>query len=214
MVEDSRNILTSERVELVLFISIDIIGSTAYKNKYPNSKDFSKLFLNFYHSIPRYLFEELCFLSDTNNFDFEPRENLLHLFKVVGDEVILMSNLTSFSSLPIILVGLRNTINKYRNVEFKKTGLDLKATIWLASCPIVNMKIRIPTVPIDEITIIDKIILTDYIGPSMDIGFRLSKYSNENLMTISLEVMSILGSIAEITYDIFTKYHINIIHNL
>ncbi len=86
----------------------------------------------------------------------------------------------------------------------------MKATVWTASFPIINKRIRVPIV-LAKAGNKEKQ-LTDYLGPSMDIGFRLSKYSTKDLITISLEVACIL-SLAKKSEKIFEEEEIKIIHN-
>ncbi len=212
LVNDSIKDYISDKIELILFVSIDLIGSTAYKNKYPNSNDFSLLFLNFYRSMPQYLYSAIINISSKYpDIEFDPYNHLVRLIKVLGDEVILKIDLNKFIDVPIILVGLRDAINAYRNKYLIDKGLDLKATVWTASFPIINKEIKVPIVPTPAGKRVQE--LTDYLGPSMDLGFRLTKYSNENLITISLEVACIFSLIPELTHKIFQDEKIEIIYD-
>ncbi len=204
---------------LKLFISIDLIGSTTYKNKKPMNYKNCELFYDFYDSMPRNIYEEMSDIyKEFKNPEYFDGGDvpLPRLFKILGDEVIIEIDLISFEDVPIILVGLKNAINRFRDNPVS-IDLDLKTTVWISSFPIINKEMSIPRSPSvtaiyrDDEKLLNDIFL-DQIRPSIAIRFRLRTSSTANLITISLEVAYILVYIAETTNNICDWESIQIVH--
>ncbi len=81
----------------------------------------------------------------------------------------------------------RDTVGGYREVIKEATRrLDLKGSAWLAGFPVGNTVIRLPQgVQEGDET-------EDYIGPSVDCGFRLSKHSTPHKLVLSIETAYLL----------------------
>jgi len=211
--------------ELLCYVSIDIAGSTSYKTKCMNSnKEFVKTFDDFFTIIPDKLVKAIKDFQRNLNKDsdrfytqfndtYKLNDYEFKIDKLIGDEVILKSRITSFYSIPIILLALRNAIKEYRKALYKiNRAIDLKATVWIAQCPLINNKIAVELHDYKEKK---SIVIFDCIGPSMDIGYRLSKYSTKDYITISVEVAYILGYHSAACHELFNRSgekHIKIKH--
>jgi len=155
--------------ELILFLSVDIIGSTAYKNSTSKSREdehpWLQFFRDFYVAFPEKLASSLP--------EHYTENDVPHIWKTAGDELIFAKGIKIINEICECVNGFRKTIVDYKKEMEKKTAnLSLKATGWIAGFPIVNAKITTKN---------DK---TDYIGPSMDTGFRLCELSDSRKFII------------------------------
>lgn len=173
---------------LVLFLSADIVGSTAYKNKHvdrvaehPWLEHFRQFFTDFPASLEDRCFQEFRIMR-YDVLDTAPLESAPGLWKSAGDELIFSMECHSPAEVIKTIIAFRDAVILYSShMKAKESSLALKATAWLAGYPVVNAMIEAP----------DK--TTDFIGPSMDIGFRLGKLSSERKFSISLELAYLLA---------------------
>lgn len=149
-----------------LFMSADLGGSTAFKAR-PYPKEETR---------PPWLDEFETF------YRFKPRCTGLEILKAIGDEVVLYSEIRTAADARRVIAAFRNKLDsanrKYRK---KKLALAVKGTAWLAGFPINNHKVRIAGLR-DP----------DFIGPSMDAGFRLTKLSTDSKMVVSVDLALLL----------------------
>ncbi len=173
--------------ELILFVSIDVVGATAYKNNpHEERKDehpWLKFFKDLYGDFDRELRSEIYNIPDWNpNADQIPE-----LWKLLGDELVYTVKLSDGKHAKHIIRAFRSSITNYIEIIRRQDlPLSLKATAWTAGFPVVNA--RIETEPTTH-TIRE---LVDYIGPSIDAGFRLCKYASDGKFIISVELALIL----------------------
>ncbi|HOF35053.1 MAG TPA: hypothetical protein PLV94_13430 [Spirochaetota bacterium] len=212
----------------VVFLSLDIEGSTNFKITYPNNWMFH--FENFFEKV-RWYYEKEFKLSNSV------------IFKENGDEIIIAFFPLNYDNLKEIMdVSLSSvqTIPPYRKI-LKDIHLDYKATLFCAgfsepepfaiydtnenrsdkeqyngyySSDYKNHRMhRYIHLPSGDnkaqpsSCIINSIIEYDYIGPDIDIGFRISKYSQPNKLIVSDKIAYIYSNIF---YDL---YNFKIISN-
>lgn len=192
-----------------IFLSIDAIGSTALKstlakhgctpdvwatcfmaflpeveviywNKY---KEIAKKFCNIEEC------REKCFCTREGGSDSseDDEQKLVSVWKYIGDEVVLVAELTCVEYQPVIFVlALAETLKELNN-NFNSTPikidnsdksytLQFKGTAWVAGFPVSNIEILLKK---------GKEIISDYLGPSIDLGFRLAKYATKDKIVIS-----------------------------
>jgi hypothetical protein len=134
------------------------------------------------------------------------------LWKTVGDEVLFTKVLTHHDQVALVLDCWLHAIDKMR-AYLQKDGsnLDIKGTAWLAGFPFRNSEVAVSK---DENIVRDEDgdwfveggkllnrvyakeaipVAIDYIGPSIDIGFRLTTLSSTRQLTISVDVAYILS---------------------
>lgn len=174
---------------LRLFLSADLIGSTAFKaeRKLP---EWLETFDGFLTGFPIYLKKE-CedteargILSDCTIPIDSPR-----VWKRLGDEIIFEVTLSDHRQVPFFLFAFKRAVENYNKElrsEEKKGFPTVKATAWTAGFPVANA-----VIPIDRPST-----LFDFIGPNMDIGFRLAKLTTDLRFTISVEVALLLAQAA------------------
>jgi hypothetical protein len=187
--------------ELRLFLSVDIVGSTVLKGLYNHNVLLSKYesresFLSDAQPIINSELQEadkrellLCHLSDgckdwqqimqdifddfhtkfLKSLKDELRDTLseltkyddISIWKTLGDEIIYSIVIESREDLQIILSAFLYTIEICSSSEAKEKITGVKGTAWVAGFPVRNRVITLPNMA------------KDYLGPEMDIGFRL-----------------------------------------
>jgi class 3 adenylate cyclase len=169
----------STRTGLRIFLSADLAGSTAFKQA-SEAEEWQKFFLQFYRQLPAYVEKR------KTTFSYAAK---LVLWKTVGDEIVFSMELTSHNEAPACVAAFRLAVAEYRRevVEsFKstdkrfQTGVDIKCAGWTAGFPVGNLVVQLPGNQID------------YIGPGMDIGFRLVKEASPRRMLLSVELAFLL----------------------
>ncbi|MDX2101759.1 MAG: hypothetical protein SF002_04385 [Alphaproteobacteria bacterium] len=233
--------------KIVVFFSVDLVGSTQYKQKQKRGEDapgekvwWEDLVNKFYIDFPKMLAETVRDLRDDHvikaihpvpadfrNFDFV-------LWKTNGDELIFRielqkpeSNSTQGEIATEIMIlyyavhCFAKCIYSCRlSLKLKAMGLDLKGAIWCSEFPVLNREI----VVIHDASVFDKyprdisdyqietnyflleeyhknpremrqFIRIDYIGPQIDIGFRLCGLAKPSRLVISLEVAALLNQL-------------------
>lgn len=160
---------------LRLFLSADLAGSTAFKQA-GKPDEWQKFFRNFYRQLPAYVLREAEALH-------EPPD-ILKVWKLIGDEVVFSTDLTSWDQAARCVRVFREALFQFRRatVEENQARLDVKAAGWTAGFPVGNIRVE----PLDGLG-------EDYIGPGMDIGFRLVKASTPRRMHLSVELAWLLS---------------------
>lgn len=169
---------------LHLFLSVDISGSTRYKNSRPDSDAFppywKALFELFYTSI------EARFRNHIKTKD--KRDELFQrpgVWKLLGDEIIFECLIYSETEALRLVSAFLKAV---RDLDAEIRGLypvRLKGTAWTAGTPIRNAPFETPSTGAKG--------QADYIGPDMDIGFRICKLSQPGRMAISMDLADILS---------------------
>lgn len=187
----------------LLFFSVDITGSTAYKHN-KEEESWRQLFIDFYQDFPTLLQQECENITSRerdaaahSNF-FEVSSALISpfLWKGIGDELIFYTEITDSIYISFYVEAFRNTVHNYSSlIKSKRQTLGCKATAWTAEVPVNNASvyIRYGNSHIHE----------DFIGSAIDRGFRIAKYASEMKFVISVELAWLLTyeSAFELRYD-------------
>jgi hypothetical protein len=188
-----------------IFLSIDAIGSTALKASMleagATSGAWIKEFNAYLPEVAATYFKQFLDLvskhcgncrskcaagqgAQASSSDARPR-----VWKYLGDEVVLVAELTCKrrqSSLHVL--SLAKTI-EYLNSKFARGDFRLrfKGAAWVAGFPVTNVELYL--------RIAEGQTARDFLGPSIDLGFRLAKHASEDKLTISasLAYLIIMG---------------------
>lgn len=153
-----------------LFLSADLAGSTAYKQNSP-PEQWQRFFRSFYQEFPA--------LVVRHSLSLGLAEDSLAVWKLIGDEVVFSRELRHWEEAGKCLKAFRRALADFRLETLARTEsrLDLKAAAWTAGFPVGNIRIE-PSGQLGE----------DYIGPGMDVGFRLVKAASPRRMLLSVEL--------------------------
>jgi hypothetical protein len=208
---------------LRVFLSADVVGSTAMKQRdtshgASNGRDRLLACTQWFAALQRFYIEMVrnveTVWSEFSN-DSEACEEEIgpepRLWKTIGDEVLYSKDLTNSRQLStMIQCWITSAIATRAALREHDPRLDLKCTAWVGLFPIRNETILSTT---DRATLKELIVdLTpegvrkvmdrpslsrnftpDFVGPAIDIGFRLAKFSSGRKFIISLDVAYILA---------------------
>jgi hypothetical protein len=183
-----------------IFLSIDAINSTELKSSLaePGSSlgIWAKYFANFLSEVA-VVYREIFFAAIEKHCPNDCPYKTIHrtqkksphkvnVWKYIGDEVILTAVLTCpkhHASLHVL--ALAETIkyfNKYFEEQFKDNPkkMRFKGTAWVAGFPVKNIELDLLVSANDKDNTIK-----DFLGPSMDLGFRLSKFASDDRLIVS-----------------------------
>lgn len=183
--KEESNTQNGDREEVLLFFSFDIVNSTIFKTLNPN---------NWAEIIKNILKASISIFINSSSDDYL-------MWKSLGDEIVFTKKLTSVAALDKSLDEIYNKLQalnqSIRNAELCDAEsahiLGVKATAWLANLSGGNDTDNISV----AYQINDNRKYLDYLGPDIDIGFRISKYSMENQLLISFEIAYLLLKIQE-----------------
>jgi len=165
-----KRIITKNTKELYCLFSVDIQNST--KNKYENLF-WDNIVYNFYEKIPLH-FQAL--LKEKGS------SNILSIWKYVGDEILFYSKIDNISQIPITIQAFKETLEFFSKNSKEFT---IKGTAWTAQLNLIDKSFYMnKTNDNDNNTL-------DFIGPSVDCGFRLSKFSSNDYMAVSIEIVDL-----------------------
>jgi hypothetical protein len=177
-----------------IFLSIDAIDSTRLKSSLAEqgytpgvwAKDFA-VFLSEVAVVYRRKLVEVIDRHCPNNCPKkhehgtqESSQHKVDVWKYIGDEVVLVAKLTCekhHASLHVL--ALAETIKQFNNYfgEDNPNKIRFKGTAWVAGFPVRNIELDLPGSGGQKVK--------DFLGPSMDLGFRLSKVASDDRLLIS-----------------------------
>jgi len=168
---------------LRLFLSVDMVGSTEFKARFTGqgSEGWLGIFQTFFTSFPLMAAGQIGF-----EFLDDDRTPAIDVWKVMGDEVVFVTTPTSAEEVTSILIALLRTMQLYEERHFQELPLRLKGTAWLAGFDGQNIEIEIPELSSGTGAHLD------FIGPDIDLGFRISKFARPGSMVISLDVLEVV----------------------
>lgn len=169
---------------LRLFLSVDMVGSTLFKASHTGqgSTGWLDTFRTFFTHFPLMLAGQLGF-----EFLDEDETPAVDVWKVMGDEVIFVVEPSSASEVTTILIALLRTMRRYEETRLEALPLRLKGAAWLADFGESNIELDIP-----ELSSEDSAPHVDFIGPDIDLGFRLSKFARPATLVLSLDLVEVL----------------------
>lgn len=134
------------------------------------------------------------FVQELSNF----RETVFP-WKIQGDELIYSFPVTMRKELHDFTLAFLKCLRKHDNKLSKSNVIRLKGTAWVAGFPVKNRKIHLKSIPKlfykneNNEDIPFPYPTEDYLGPDMDIGFRLGKSVSPGFIVVSIELLYLLG---------------------
>ena len=166
-----------------LFLSVDMVGSTEFKARFTGqgAEGWLATFKAFFTNFPLMVAGQIGFefLDDDHTPD-------IGVWKVMGDEVVFTVEPKTPEELTSILLALLRTMRMYEEKHFRELPLRLKGTAWLADVNGSNIEIVIPELSSGQGAHLD------FIGPDIDLGFRIAKFARPATIVISLDVLEVI----------------------
>jgi hypothetical protein len=186
---------------LRLFLSVDLVGSTAFKSKDDETNlVWIKAFQKFYEQFPKMFrknYREFC--SDAPEIDTNEKLITPKVWKTIGDEIIFVNRVHSVAHLAAYVISFRKTLITFGDEVNGTYKLNTKGNGWIAAFPTPNRSIRLALdakeesyssnddilTEADEVSVDDTPSQFDFLGKGIDGGFRISRNSAVDAMTLS-----------------------------
>jgi hypothetical protein len=213
---------------LRLFMSIDVVGSTALKQP-----SFQERLVDWFLIIQSFYGETVLAVQDEwaglqSKVLAKDQEKFLgdapQFWKTVGDEVLYYKDVTDSRQIGVTIECWKRAVASVRAFFYKqnedilkdvKLSLDVKATVWSAGFPRRNKAIISPSGLLTQLrpgryaqvfreaheraytqssdALPSNRVELDFIGPGIDIGFRLCGFSTTQKLVISMDVAYMLA---------------------
>ncbi len=174
------------KFKLRLFLSADISGSTAYKSRGTETgAEWANTFKDFFREFPNVISQGYEQPFDNEIKKIASPERKMSPWKFSGDEILFYVDLYSYLDVATHLQVFKNAIHSFPEKWGEELSLGLKGTAWLAGFPVNNTTVRLPSVD-NQTTAID------FIGPAIDLGFRITKFSTNRYFVLSVELALML----------------------
>jgi hypothetical protein len=178
-----------------------LVGSTAFKSKDDETNlVWIKAFQKFYEQFPKMFrkhYREFC--DDAPEIHDSEKSALPKVWKTIGDEIIFVNRVHSVAHLAAYVISFRQTLIAFGEEVNTTYKLDTKGNGWIAAFPTPNRSIRLALDSKDESYSSNDDILTeddevsvdqhpskfDFLGKGIDGGFRISRNSAVDTMTLS-----------------------------
>jgi len=165
-----------------LFLSVDMAGSTQFKARFTDGGSWLDTFRTFFTNFPLMLAGQIGFA-----FLDEGETPSVEVWKVMGDEVIFVATPESPETLVAMLLALFRTMNAYEQRYLEDLPLRLKGTAWIAEFGERNIELEIP-----ELSEGAHRRAIDFIGPDLDLGFRVTKFARPACVALSFDVADLV----------------------
>ncbi len=163
--------------KIYLFLSVDVIGSTAikYENKIdsPDNLDWVTEIISFYDVFSEALSEKIEAKKRIYNLN---NSDELITWKYSGDEILFYINISENDQILEVIDAFASTLEEMADPK-KANKLSYKGTAWLGQVPFIDIEFTN-----------NKTKLIDFIGTSIDCGFRLGKHASKIDLIVSMEI--------------------------
>ena len=171
--------------EVAMFMSADVVGSTNFKVQAQRERsDWLEAFATLFRELPLVFMGQLA--AAFIEHDEVPESGV---WKVMGDEVILLALPTSIEVAEGLTVAFCNTVRQCDERISARWPLNLRGTCWAAEVGQRNRRVEIPEMFGGR----DGSSYVDYLGPDVDTGFRLSAHSGHGEVIVSPNLLEPLA---------------------
>lgn len=188
---------------LRLFLSVDLVGSTQYKQ---SRRAWRPEILNFYSNFEHIFRAHFASFRESHAYDVPTPE----FWKSNGDELLYVCELQGLSHTHAVMRVWLAALEDYRaRSEAASKHLDVKSTAWIGLFPLPNSEVffrRRSARPDTDNPILaqsdlrdewyadpdGQTITRDFVGPSIDTGFRLTSWSDPGRMMVSVDLAFLL----------------------
>jgi hypothetical protein len=188
----------AEHSGVALFMSLDIAGSTAFKAQAQGSGDspeWLEAFETFFREVPLIMMGQIAAA-----FAMEDEVPDTGVWKVIGDEIVLMAHPRTPREAELLLVAFYRTAINYDKKIFERWPLRIKGCCWAAQVSNRNRAIEIPEMFGGDA----EQVYMDYLGPDVDTGFRLAACSGRGQVIVSSNLVHL---VSELNSDSGAQFH-------
>lgn len=198
---------------LRLFLSVDLVGSTAFKvrnseparERSPNPAWVDHI-RHFYRRFPDYVHRAFDKIEKPDHWQ-EVKYLRPSVWKTVGDEIIFCTTVHCLDHLAVCFKSFLRALEDYGKYldAAKDLPLDVKAYGWIAAFPFPNVTVRVfdpPPAGLPDGTDLQPELTDeahelaadkepkefDFLGKEIDAGFRAGRHCSADKLTMSLEL--------------------------
>lgn len=168
---------------------------------------------DFYTEFARYW--SIAWREANEDRDFGPPSEIPELWKANGDELIFCKDVRDRLDLCRVMFAWKEAIRKYISSKSIRRRLGIKASAWIAGFPVTNTEIvfrpDLSEAPYEGEVRLRALynlskwyferqnggksgFVRDFIGPQIDIGFRLAAHATSRYMVVSLDIVYLLAT--------------------
>lgn len=213
------------RPTLRIFLSVDLVGSTAFKQSNQSAFDEKRTaslekpvepwlspIAQFYREIERIFAKRWSvYVESTADLVGWPKGDAPQLWKSAGDELLYTKVLNDHREALACVICWIETLREYRSVLKKRyPELDVKSAAWIAGFPVTNTEVIFRSSVAGEellnedddpiynnLRLIhkyysnnkDEALTRDFIGPSIDTGFRVCGLATPRKFVLTIDLM-------------------------
>lgn len=192
-----------------LFVSVDIIDSTLLKNNFllnGEGTHWADILLGFYRDLPKIVLNKYISYMKEEEWSHIERP---YIWKNIGDEIVFICDLEKDEDVYFYIQIFKDAIDRYHQLNNKDPEINVKLTAWTAESPVTNIIMeedyciknddfeikKHKENEIEKERAVKKLPSAkhiEFVGPSTDLGFRISKYATKRQFIISVEATFML----------------------
>jgi hypothetical protein len=168
----------------LMFLSVDIVDSTKFKelsHDETGSPAWLDAFEAFFRDLPLVFMGQIA----ATFADADQLPNVT-VWKVMGDELIFRAQPQSGEEALRLTEAFYRTLVTYGSSFFERWSLRFRGCCWAARFPAPNIEFRIPEMAGGDGSADGA--YSDYLGPDIDLGFRLAHHGGRGQLIISLNL--------------------------
>lgn len=198
---------TAAEFRVRLFLSVDLSGSTAFKNSHDGeqreraSPRWVTIFETFYRDFPAKFRSQYQEAKTSRS----GKDNCPSLWKAVGDELVFCGRVSNRNSVMTSLMAFIDTLHAYRKLlSDENIPLNVKGAGWLATFPEPNRAVQLRNLEANENFLTASEALEsaadkqpfeyDFLGKAIDTGFRVASLAKPERFALSVQLARLLAS--------------------
>ena len=177
----------SDHSGVALFMSLDVVGSTAFKSQAVGeieSPEWLQVFEAFFREVPLIMMGQVG-----TAFEQEDEIPQCGVWKVIGDEIVLIAYPRTQREAELLLLAFYRTVILYDKKVFERWPLRIKGCCWAAQISRRNRAIEIREVFGGD----SDGVYVDYLGPDIDTGFRLAGCVGRGQVIVSTNLVHLVS---------------------
>lgn len=205
--------MTCPNYRLRLFLSVDLVGSTAFKARTRETESASEpypewvtKFRHFYREFPNILGSRYLRALSAQEGHEAYSEGAPQVWKTIGDEIIFCCRVQSYEHLSACITAFLGALDDYgRLLDRDGKHLDVKGAGWIAAFPAPNVTVQVLRSAMEQAGAADQIEEDteqkadgspsdfDFLGKQIDIGFRTAQNAAPDRCSLSIELAWLLA---------------------
>lgn len=182
-----------ENAKTIMFMSVDIAEATRFKESVQNSDEtphWLEAFETFFKELPLVLMGQIA-----TTFAANAELPEVNVWKAIGDELVFRAQPRSAQDALLITEAFYRTVVTYNVRFFERWPLRLRGCCWAARFPGRNIEFQIRemagTADADDDNYVD------FLGPDVDLGFRLIPHAHSGQVILSLNLAEAIARLSD-----------------